>query len=176
MIPGTYPNPPSSKPWAIADGFCSKSAEFRPLGIYRKSSPTFWKVVWNAFAITFETFQGVFNLLLCSKQWGKCFCSVTVICSNAPAMFSLILATLWTLNSFCTLLICYFCDNILPAIWWQNFLGQFESASWVRSIERNVGEVSPRCRCLGVGSVFLYLDDIIEQWCFLTYLPVFEHT
>ena len=28
MIPGTYQNPPFSKPWAIAQAFCSKSPDF----------------------------------------------------------------------------------------------------------------------------------------------------
>ena len=60
-ITGTYPYPPSSKPWAIVQGFWSKSAQFRPFGIHPKSSPTVQKVVGNPFASTLKVFQGVWN-------------------------------------------------------------------------------------------------------------------
>ena len=59
--PNTYPNPPFSKPWAIAQAFWSKSADFGPFGIRPKSSPTFSKVVGNPFASTLDAFQGVWN-------------------------------------------------------------------------------------------------------------------
>ena len=36
-ISGTHPNPPCSKPWAIAQAFCSKSADFGPLRNHLKS-------------------------------------------------------------------------------------------------------------------------------------------
>ena len=60
-IPDTYPNPPCSKSWAIAQAFWSKSADFGPFGIHPKSSPTFSKVVGNPFASTLDAFQDVWN-------------------------------------------------------------------------------------------------------------------
>ena len=60
-IPETYPNPPCSKPWAIAQAFWSKPANFGPFGIHPKSSQTFSKVLGNAFASTEEELQGVWN-------------------------------------------------------------------------------------------------------------------
>ena len=33
-----YQNPPCSNPWAIAQAFCSKTANFRPLRIHRNST------------------------------------------------------------------------------------------------------------------------------------------
>ena len=71
----TYPNPPSSKPWAIAQAFWSKSADFGHFGIHPKSSPTFSKVVGNPFASTLDAFQDVCNDSRnypnprCSKPW-----------------------------------------------------------------------------------------------------------
>ena len=59
--PNTYPNPPFSKPWAIAQAFWSKSADFGPFGIRPKSSPRFSKVVGNTFASMQEEIQGVWN-------------------------------------------------------------------------------------------------------------------
>ena len=44
-ILNTYQNRSSSKPWAIAQGFWSKSVDFGPLGIYPKSVPTSSKTV-----------------------------------------------------------------------------------------------------------------------------------
>ena len=60
-IPSTYPNPPSSKPWAIAQAFCSKSADFGPSGIHPKSTQTIPKVVGNPIKSTKEAFQEVLN-------------------------------------------------------------------------------------------------------------------
>ena len=60
-IPGTYPNPTSLKPWAIAQDFCSKSADFGPFRIHPKSSPAIPTVVANPFGSTFARFQGVWN-------------------------------------------------------------------------------------------------------------------
>ena len=60
-IPGTCPNPPSSRPWAIAQAFCSKSADFGPFLIHPKSSPTSSKVVENPFASIYKAFQRVWN-------------------------------------------------------------------------------------------------------------------
>ena len=54
-IPETYPNPPSSKPWA----FWSKSANFEPFVIHPKSSQTFSKVLGNAFAFASEIFTNI---------------------------------------------------------------------------------------------------------------------
>ena len=51
-IPSTYQNRPCSKPWAIAQAFCSKSVDFGPFGINPKSSGTISKVVGNPFART----------------------------------------------------------------------------------------------------------------------------
>ena len=62
-ISSTFENRPCSKPWAIAQGFCSKTADFRPLRNRPKSTQTvvervknhFWKVqeplerVWSDF-------------------------------------------------------------------------------------------------------------------------------
>ena len=60
-IPGIYPNPPSSKHWAIAQAFCSNSVGFGPFGIQPKSSPTMLIVVGNPLASTKEAFHGVWN-------------------------------------------------------------------------------------------------------------------
>ena len=57
--PNPYPNPPCSNPWAIAQGFCSKSADFGPFEINPKSSPTFSTVVRNPFANKSDAFPGV---------------------------------------------------------------------------------------------------------------------
>ena len=52
----SYPNPPSSKPWAAAKVFWSKSTEFGPMGIFPKSSPIVLYTVWNPFASTLAIF------------------------------------------------------------------------------------------------------------------------
>ena len=57
-ISRTYQNPPCSKPWAVAQAFCSKSANFRPLRIHPKSTPTIPQAARNPFAGTYEAFQG----------------------------------------------------------------------------------------------------------------------
>ena len=57
--PNSYPNPPFSKPWAIAQAFWSKSTDFEPFQIHPKSSPTFSTVVGNPFASTSDPFKGV---------------------------------------------------------------------------------------------------------------------
>ena len=48
-IPSTFPNWPCSKPWAIAQAFCSKSVDFGTFGIHPKSSGTIPKVLANTF-------------------------------------------------------------------------------------------------------------------------------
>ena len=60
-IPGTYPNPPSSKPWAIAQAFCSNSDDFGPFRIHPKSSLPSFKVVGNPFPSIYKAFQRVWN-------------------------------------------------------------------------------------------------------------------
>ena len=60
-IPGTWPNPPSSKPWAIAQAFCSKLVDFVPFGIHSKSPWMSPKVVGNQFPSILGAFQGVWN-------------------------------------------------------------------------------------------------------------------
>ena len=60
-IPGTWTNPPSSKPWAIAQTFCSKLVDFGPFGIQSKSSWMSPKVVGNQFPSILGAFQGVWN-------------------------------------------------------------------------------------------------------------------
>ena len=58
-IPTLYP--PSSKPWAIAQAFCSKSVDFGPFRNHTKSTPTISKVVENLFSSKQEAFQRVWN-------------------------------------------------------------------------------------------------------------------
>ena len=60
-IPRTCLNPPCSKPWAIAQGFCSKSAKFRPSRIHPKSTQTVAQVVRNHFRRVLEAFQRVWS-------------------------------------------------------------------------------------------------------------------
>ena len=60
-ISRTCQNRPCSKPWAIAQGFCSKSADFRPLRIHRKSTQTFAEAVRNNFRTVLEAFQRVWS-------------------------------------------------------------------------------------------------------------------
>ena len=60
-ISSIQPNPPFSKPWAIAQAFCSKSADFEPFGIHSKYSRTSLKVVGNPFGRTLEAFHEVSN-------------------------------------------------------------------------------------------------------------------
>ena len=49
-ISSIHPNPPCSKPWAIAQAFCSKSADFGPLRNHLKSLLTNLKALRNPFA------------------------------------------------------------------------------------------------------------------------------
>ena len=60
-ISRTYQNPPSSKPWAIAHAFCSKSVDFGPLRILTESLGTSPKTVRNPFASMQATFQRVWD-------------------------------------------------------------------------------------------------------------------
>ena len=57
-ISSTYQNPPSSKPWAIAQAFLSKLADFGSLHILSKTSLTSLYAVRNPFASIFATFLG----------------------------------------------------------------------------------------------------------------------
>ena len=54
-------NRPCSKPWAIAQAFCSKSANFRPLRIHPKSTQTVAQPVTNHFRTVLEAFQNVWS-------------------------------------------------------------------------------------------------------------------
>ena len=57
----TCQNRPCSKPWAIAQAFCSKSANFRPLRIHPKSTQTVAQAVTNHFRTVLEAFQRVWS-------------------------------------------------------------------------------------------------------------------
>ena len=57
-ISSTYQNPPSSKPWAKAQAFSSKSADSGSLQMFPKTSRTIPYVVRNRFASIFATFVG----------------------------------------------------------------------------------------------------------------------
>ena len=50
-----------SKPWAIAQAFCSKSAKFRPSRIHPKSTQTVAQGVRNHFRRVLEAFQRVWS-------------------------------------------------------------------------------------------------------------------
>ena len=60
-ISRTCQNRPCSKPWAIAQGFCSKSANFRPLRIYAKSTESVAQAVRNHFRTVLEAFPTVWS-------------------------------------------------------------------------------------------------------------------
>ena len=60
-ISRTCQNRPCSKPWAIAQAFCSKSANFRPLRIHPKSTQTVAEAVTNYFRTVLEAFQRVWS-------------------------------------------------------------------------------------------------------------------
>ena len=60
-ISRTCPNPPFSKPWAIAQAFCSETAKFRPSRILPKSTQTVAQRVRNHFRIVQEAFQRVWS-------------------------------------------------------------------------------------------------------------------
>ena len=84
-ISRTYQNPPCSKPWAIAQAFCSKTANFRPLRIHPKSTQTIAQIVRNSFRRVQERFRefGAISRTYqnppCSKPWAiaQAFCSKT---------------------------------------------------------------------------------------------------
>ena len=61
VISRTCQNRPCSKPWAIARAVCSKSANFRPLRIYPKSTQTVAQAVTNHFRTVLEAFQRVWS-------------------------------------------------------------------------------------------------------------------
>ena len=52
---------PCSKPWAIAQAFCSKSADFRPLRIHPKLTQKVAQAVTNHFRTVLEAFQRVWS-------------------------------------------------------------------------------------------------------------------
>ena len=54
-------NRPCSKPWAIAQAFCSKSANFRPLRIHPESTQTVAQAVTNHFRTVLQAFQRVWS-------------------------------------------------------------------------------------------------------------------
>ena len=60
-ISRTFQNRPCSKPWAIAQAFCSKRADFRPSRIHSKSTKTVPERVRNPFSSAQESFQEVWN-------------------------------------------------------------------------------------------------------------------
>ena len=60
-ISRTCQNRPCSKPWAIAQAFCSKWADFRPLRIHPKSTQTVAQAVTNHFRTVLEAFQRVWS-------------------------------------------------------------------------------------------------------------------
>ena len=60
-ISRTCQNRPCSKPWAIAQAFCSKSADFRPLRIHPKSRQKVAQAVTNHFRTVLEAFQRVWS-------------------------------------------------------------------------------------------------------------------
>ena len=57
----TCQNPPCSKPWAIAQAFCSKTADFQPEQIQPKSTQTVADVVRYHFRRVWEAFQRVWS-------------------------------------------------------------------------------------------------------------------
>ena len=60
-ISRTYQNGPCSKPWASAQAFCSKSANFRPLQIHTKSTETVLQGVTNHFRTVLKAVQRVWS-------------------------------------------------------------------------------------------------------------------
>ena len=60
-ISRTCQNPPCSKPWAIAQGFCWKTANLWPLRNHPKSIQKVPQGVRNLFASVLEAFQGVWS-------------------------------------------------------------------------------------------------------------------
>ena len=60
-ISRTCENRPCSKPWAKAQAFCSKSADFRPLRIHPQSTQTVAQAVRNRLRTVLEAFQKVWS-------------------------------------------------------------------------------------------------------------------
>ena len=60
-ISRTCPNPPCSKPWAIAQAFCSKTFDFRPSRMFPKSTQTVAQRVRNHFRRVQQAFQRVWS-------------------------------------------------------------------------------------------------------------------
>ena len=60
-ISRTYQNRPFSNPWAIAQGFCSKTAKFRPLRIHPKTTQKVAQKLKNNFVGVLEPFQRVWS-------------------------------------------------------------------------------------------------------------------
>ena len=60
-ISNTCQNPPCSKPWAIAQAFCSKSANFGTWRIHPKSIQIVPQAIRNTFTSTQESFQDVWS-------------------------------------------------------------------------------------------------------------------
>ena len=60
-ISRSWQNRPCSKPWAIAQAFCSKSANFRTLRINPKSTQTVVQAVTNHFRTVLQPFQRVWS-------------------------------------------------------------------------------------------------------------------
>ena len=60
-ISKTCQNRPLSKPRAIAQAFCSKAADFRPLRINPKATQTVAQAVTNPFRTVLESFQRVWS-------------------------------------------------------------------------------------------------------------------
>ena len=82
----TFKNRPCSKPWAIAQAFCSKSANFRPLRIDPKSTQTVAQAVENHFRTVFRCFRE-FGAI--SRSWQNRPCLkpraiAQVFCSKSP--------------------------------------------------------------------------------------------
>ena len=57
----SWQNRPCSKPWAIAQAFCSKSANFRTLRINSKSTQTVAQAVTNHFRTVLQAFQRIWS-------------------------------------------------------------------------------------------------------------------
>ena len=60
-ISKSWQNRPCSQSWAIAQAFCSKWPNFRPLRIHPKSTQTVAQAVTNHFRTAFEAFQRVWS-------------------------------------------------------------------------------------------------------------------
>ena len=68
-ISRTCQNRPCSKPWAIAQAFCSKSADFRPLRIRPRSTQTVAQAVTNQFRAILESFLRVWSDFQDLPKW-----------------------------------------------------------------------------------------------------------